>query len=250
MTLGISDARPLVVVGRAFGMRYAYGFADMLPLYVLFLALSPLALALMAARRTPLVIAASLAFWIGGALMPEAVFVTRTAFSDVSWQVCFFLPLVAGYHGPYLRERWQGLGPRRQREVAIGLGALATGLLFLSWLDSYRHVLWREHLPLLRFLFEKTRVGPGRLCVAGVWLLFLYGVAKRFEPVLRRTVGVLFEPLGRNSLYVYIVQSAFVFPLFNVYTTDFWPATFRGGLVLAAIWIMARERVLFDWIPR
>ncbi len=99
-------------------------------------------------------------------------------------------------------------------------------------------------------LFDKVRVGPGRLVVAAIWLVFLYAIVKRFEPMVMRWTGWFLEPFGRNSHYVYIVQSALVFPLFNPFVRSFWVATVEEVFVLAAVWVMVKKRVLFDWIPR
>jgi hypothetical protein len=132
----------------------------------------------------------------------------------------------------------------------VVLVLVSFGLGYLSWLDRFRRALWPGHERVFRFLFDKVRVGPGRLLVAAVWLVCLYAIVKRFEPAILRSVGRFFEPLGRNSLYVYIVQSALVFPLFNLYVRTFWVATAEDVLVLGAVWVMVKKRVLFDWIPR
>ena len=250
LTLGISrDPLPLLLA-KAVCLRYTYGLADMLPLYAVFLASAPLALVLLVTGRTWLVVAASLGVWIGGLLMPAPICVTRSAFSDVSWQICFFLPLVAGYHADAIHRTWTGLSARTRAASMVLLALVSLGLGYLSWLDRFRRALWPGHAHVLRVLFDKVRVGPGRLFVAAVWLVFLYAVVKRFEPTVLRSVGRFFEPLGRNSLYVYIVQSALVFPLFNLYARSFWIATAEDVLVLGAVWVMVEKRVLFAWIPR
>ncbi len=250
VTLGLSADPPLALVLKAFCLRYTYGLADMLPLYALFLTAAPLALVLLARRHTLLVLAASLSVWVGGLLMPAPINLTRSSLSDVSWQVCFFLPLVAGYHVETLRGAWARIGKRTRSLGSVVLTVLSLGLGYLSWLDRFRKALWLEHPDLSPFLFDKVRVGPGRLVVAAVWLVFLYAIVKRFEPAVIRGIGWFLGPLGRNSLYVYIVQSALVFPLFNLYARSLWVATAEDLLVLAAVWVMVNRRVLFDWIPR
>jgi hypothetical protein len=250
VTLGLVSDPPLRLVLKAICLRYTYGLADILPLYALFLAAAPLALVLLSRGQTLLVLAASLSVWIGGLLMPAAINLTRSSLSDFSWQACFFLALVAGYHAGTLRSLWARLGEGARSLGLITVAALSVGLGYLSWLDRFRNGLWPAHPGLSSFLFDKVRVGPGRLAVAAVWLVFLYAIVKRFEPAVMRWTGWFLEPLGRNSLYVYIVQSALVFPLFNLFVGSFWLATVEDAFVLAAVWVMVKRRVLFDWIPR
>jgi hypothetical protein len=250
VTLGLSVEPPLQVVLKAICLRYTYGLADMLPLYALFLAAAPVALFLLTEGHTLVVVALSLAVWLGNLLMPASVNLTRSSLSDASWQVCFFLALVAGFHVRALARWWSGLALGTRVGAAIFVGALSLALGYLSWLDRFRKAVWPDNPEISAFLFDKVRVGPGRLLVAAVWLVFLYGVVKAVEPAARRTVGGFLEPLGRNSLYVYIVQAVIVFPLFNVYVRTFWAATVEDAFVLAAVWFLVRRRVLFDWIPR
>jgi hypothetical protein len=250
VTLEISGDPPLRLLVRALCLRYTYGFADMLPIYALFLALAPLALLLLSGGFTTLVLATSLAFWAGGLLMPLPLRFTGTPFPEMSWQVCFFPALVVGYHAAEVREHWTGLSERTRTLVVLGLCSAALAFGYLSWLDRYRDALWPDHATLLHFLFGKTRVGPGRIVVASVWLLALYVAVKAFEPAFLRAVGWLLIPLGRNSLQVYILHSAAAFFLFNLRTQVFWLASLEDAVVVGVLWLLVTTRVPPGWLPR
>jgi hypothetical protein len=250
VSAALGQSGPLMMMAKVLSLQYTYERLDMLPLYILFLALAPLALALLSAGRGAFVVALSLAVWISGLLMPAPIRLTGSYFSDASWQVLFFLALVLGYHSPELREGLQRTTAQARRWLLIALGTPSVGLGYLSWLDRYCHALWRQQVPLLRFLFDKVRVGPGRLMVASLWLVFLYVAVKTFESPVLATVGPFFERLGRNSLYVYLVQSVLVSPRLNPYAHNFWRATTTDMLVLLVVWAMVRWRVLFGVIPR
>src|SRR5262249_11087436 len=104
--------------------------------------------------------------------------------------------------------------------------------------------------PLERYLFKRIEVGPGRLVVAVVWLFTLYELAIRYRGVVARTTGRIFEPLGRASLYVFIVQAFVTFPLYVNDRVGLVAGTLADVVIIGGIWLMVRYRVLFSVIPR
>jgi hypothetical protein len=74
--------------------------------------------------------------------------------------------------------------------------------------------------------------------------------AERNRAGLLRFAGPFLEPLGRASLYVYIVHSLICFFVSEKDPVSLVHGTLLDAAVLGAIWAMVRFRVLFALIPR
>jgi hypothetical protein len=149
-----------------------------------------------------------------------------------------------------VQDAWAKLESHTEMAVFRLLG-LATALtLYLSYWDVYRQPLLPEFRRYVDAALDDVKLGPGRVAIFALWMAFLWLLLKRNEGVVLRTIGRVLEPLGQNSLYVYVVHSLVLFPLAGHRTQDFWQASLRGALVVLLIWLMVRRRVLFSVIPR
>ena len=172
---------------------------DILPLYVVLLAATPLAMR--AARRagwTP-VLAVSAALWLAAQFKLEARLLGNPAhwlpvrcssFNFMAWQFLWIAGLATGETS--LRQPIIG----RQCRAAVGMSA---GVLVLVGLLA-RHGLWPQTLfsPHLYSWMDKWTLGPLRLLNFGAWVVFLLTWNPRLPAV--------FAPLsllGRNSLAVF-----------------------------------------------
>ena len=102
---------------------------------------------------------------------------------------------------------------------------------------------------------RQESLDPLRLVTMGSFTAAAYLVFARLERIAEPTVGRLLIPLGRSSVYVFIMQ---VFVCLGVASV---PALGGDGLGLAAntvvqvaclalLWLMVRRRVLFGLVPR
>lgn len=231
---------PLTVL-HAVTLRYTYGDHDVLALYAILLAFAPLPLYLMSRGWSHVVLAASAALWALVLILPgESTWAPRSAFSEPSWQLLFYGAMVAGYHA----HRLPALTPRAHARLLAVLVPVFAVTFAASWIHL------GDRTPLEIRLFHRVEVGPGRLVVAVVWLVTFYELANRYGAALARTVGRILEPLGRASLYVFIVQAFVTFPFYAGEDAGFVAATLADVLIIGVLWFMVRYRVLFSVIPR
>ncbi len=235
-----------VVLTRTLSLHYSYGWADFLTYYVpLFLA-APLLVWLMAHRLTWLVVLMSVlayasmsvdtAFW-----GPWGVF--------VQWQVHFVLGAVVGFHFPAILRWAKDLPPRAARRwqvVAIGaaVAVYAAGTV----------VLWRPSLvagdDAVNVLLFNGRLGVLRPVCSVVMFAGGYVAITLLQSRLR-ALGRVLTLFGRNSMYVYILQSVAVFAIpFLIGSGGLLRNTAIDLTVIGLIYLALRRRFLFGIIPR
>ncbi len=176
---------------------------DILPLYILFFALTPVVLRLAQRRGWAIVLALSASVWLIAQFQPFAAFVAAmshrpplrlSAFNLLAWQFLWIGGLATGeslMRGPHL--------PRAQRRSLIVPAALviAAGLLC-------RHgILLRPAMvPNFQFWVDKWRLGPLRVLNASAWALLLWS----WSPRPARGWLAPTALLGRHSLAVFALH--------------------------------------------
>lgn len=182
------------------------------------------------------------------------------AFPVLTWQVLFVHGLVAGYH---LQEIKDWFATRRGRAVFVlcvvitlfflAVSQLAPNTLVPSWakIDAWPSFYWS-----IRKYADKNSLGPLRLLNYAAFLIVLYAVLTRWWPLIQRTLGWFFVPIGQASLYVFIMHlvavqvSSMIIPFGFVTGTPMWATTLLHTGELAFLWLLVRHKVLFRWIPR
>lgn len=100
--------------------------------------------------------------------------------------------------------------------------------------------------------FARTFLGPGRLVNVFVLVVAAYALLTAYWKPVQRAVGWFLIPLGRATLYVFIVHVVLIAVIANI------PALQEGRVlvntaayvvVLALLWVMVRTRFLFRIIP-
>lgn len=251
ITLGISRDPIWLVIVKTLTFQYSYGLADMLPLYTLYLLFSIPALWLVARRRAWLVALISLAVWVIGFSAPEPVRMSKLFFSDTSWQFLFFSGLLVGCYFDQIKSRYKTISRSTRRKIIIGLSAVLALSFAASFGIFYHGYISANLRPLESFLFDKLKLGPGRVMVFYIFITLAYLAVKRYEATMVKWVGWFFLPLGQNSLYVYIVQSLIIFvPFGNPIKDNLLLASLEGLATLFVIWWLTKHKVLFKVIPR
>lgn len=244
---------------------------QILGFYVCVLLLAPLALRQLDRGRIWLVLSAS---WAAYALnrahpmMPTGA-QFEYAFPLLTWQLYFFNALAVGYHARYELPLWFAKHPWQLRLV-IGLAATAAlaSFLFAQTTDNPSFPSW-SRLDLVApgtfrawydAYFPKDTLGPLRVVSAASFLIVFYAILTYWWEPFRKALGWLFLPLGRNSLYVFLVHVVFIaaadqipgyfdgVPRFD--WRDIWFNTAVLAAILGALWVMVERRVLFGIIPR
>lgn len=252
-------------IAQALLLRIGPHQLQILGLYICLLALSPIALFLMSIGRTSLLLGLSwiayLYNWAYPSMPTGAQF--EYAFPLLTWQLLFFHGQALGYHR---QKVWEFMTSKTGRPLLIGAAALF--LLFFFWAQNtpnpvvpsfaklslippgffgniYNKYMLKNSLGLLRVVDDA--------CV----LIVVYGLLTRFWQPVNKAFGWFLIPIGRASLYVFIVHVFFVAAVGNVLPFGFpldhphlWINTIAHTLTLLGLWLLVRYEILYRWIPR
>lgn len=235
---------------------------NILGLFIVLLAVSPVAFCALDRGWWAPLVAASLTLFAAGRAWPVDVLPSQSEgpFPILVWQALFVHALVLGWH----RERITA-ALRRHREL------VAKAIFVMAVVAAYVQLQRRGADPLglntslgldpadwERFdatYFDKTTLDPVRVAVmlsvaGGVYLL-----ARQYTAAAQRLLGWLLLPLGRNSFYVFIVHvfvclAAASVPAFAGDGIGVVGNTLVQIACLALLLAMVRRRLLFDLIPR
>lgn len=257
-----ADPFPLWLA-KVFTLKMGPHQVQILGLYVVLLALSPLALFMFRQGWTRFFLGLSWVLYFLYAVQPlmptQAQF--EYAFPLLAWQLIFFHGMAAGYH----RDRLAALFAGRWGKPVIALAVVIfLACLFLAQNATNPFLPAWAHLSLVPpdtfnwlygAYFQKNTLGLGRLLNYAAALIVGYGLLTVAWRPLDRAFGWYFIPVGQATLYVFIVHiylilivTQFVKP--GLAPTHFWANTALHAAMLAAIWLMVRFKVLYRWIPR
>jgi hypothetical protein len=188
---------------------------DLLPLYVLLVAATPVFLEILRRRWGILALSvAAVAIFIFARVHPYAVALDpEGSFPPLLWQILFIAGLLAGCNLKKY-DRWSSW-------TKFGLAMSAwTGFAFLFWCEYWRVLGWPA-CP-IDLAFAKTPLTTAEmvryLCIITAILVS----TDLFWSYLRDTNFARFSQLlGRNSLAVYVTQ-VFVMELFGYLSTFWW----------------------------
>ena len=262
------------LVSNTLNLTYNYGWADFLGYYAVFLALAPLALLLLRHKLWWVIVSISLSLW----LAKDHIALPFPTFYGI-WQVYFFLGLVFGYHYTTLHDTFTQLSQGSKKLLRRGILVLTAITLAASFIFTFGTPFFDDHgatlagtlsylhLPssqamydffftvkenqLFKELFQNGRTGLLRLPVFLLWFGATFIVVRRYENQIIRFAGWLLLPLGRNSLYVYIIESiiAFAIPLV-VLPNNFGANSLINIAAILLCWVAVKRRFLFRIIPR
>ncbi len=234
---------------------------NVMGLYVILLALSPLVLMALSRGRAWLVLVISLGLYGLGTttrwrLLPSQF---EDSFPLLVWQVLFVLGMVAGYYRAPI-VTWFAARSRRVLLVACVLGAVA--LAVFSWSSPYFTNAYDVRLALLPEttfrtvydgFFERTFLGPGRLLNVLLVVIAGYALLSAYWRPLERALGWFLIPLGQATLYVFILHVFLILVAANVPALqqgNLWLNTAAYVVVLGLLWVMVKKRFLFRIVPR
>ncbi|MGX5716717.1 OpgC domain-containing protein [Arthrobacter sp. MAHUQ-56] len=231
---------------------------NVMGLYVVLLLASPLVLAALNRGKAAWVLAATLLLYAVGAVTRFRILPSQfeDSFPLLVWQVLFVVGLVAGYHR---RAILAWLRAHTWMVAACTIAAFA--LAFLSWGNPYLANSYDVRLALMPdaayrsmydALFARTYLAPGRLLNVLVLVVAAYAFLSAYWKPVQRVLGWFLIPLGRATLYVFIMHVVLIAVVANI------PALQQGSIllntaayvaVLGLLWIMVRTRFLFRIIP-
>ncbi len=242
-------------------LQQTFYLSDVMLLYTFLMVLSAGALWLLVNRRTHILLGASFGLWTYFQIAPASAqfpwnIIGNSTFNLAAWQMLFFVAMALGYHRDACAKKLEHL-PRTQYFLLMGmlflwlLGFSDTGAILLARVFPDANIE-----SLMRGLFAKSALAPGRLFASYIVFQFAYlAVTMAWKP-LWTILGWLLMPLGQNALYCYTVHIFFVgvaqigFRFFPIVPTLGILNTTLQALTLLLIWRMTQRKILFDVIPR
>jgi hypothetical protein len=242
-------------------LHHTYYLVDVMLLYTLLLAISPLAVLLLTSGHTWTVMLFSGGVWLLYQWFPAQAGVpwpitNNDTFAVAAWQVWFFGGMIVGYH----RSRiWRRLSRLPRLPAFLLLAVLAALLVALQLADGapLARIGGGNGPAALELLFGKESARPGRVIAFAVFFPLLYMVVTYAWRPLAWLIGWLCIPFGQNALYVYAMHlfavylSALILPFVAGY--DRFNPVHNTPVQIAAvlaIWLLVKREVLFDVIPR
>jgi hypothetical protein len=249
-------------------LRATWNGTDVLALYTLLLAATPLALVLLARGHAPLLLAGSASLWLAHQLSPAGLVIPwpiehAGTFPFAAWQLLFFGAVALGYH----RREVVALVERHPAPVGgwallprPALATAACGALLIGWAWAPTGAAAFVPGELVGGTFDpfsKSSLGIGRLVLFAAAIgLALAVVTVAWRPI-ERAFGWLLAPLGQASLYGYTVHLFLILLAYNVppyvggQDPSMAPHNTLGQLLLVlTLWAMVKRKVLFGLIPR
>jgi len=237
-------------------------FLTDIPLIYTFLMLAaPIGLWLLYQRQTKILVGASSALWLYSQIMPDVQIpwriVNSGTFDLAAWQFLFFIGMAIGYHRDALIEKLKRI-PR------VPYFILST-LLLASLVHFYMNdgTILNQFFPgldtpsCISDWFQKSSLAPGRLIASVIVFQFLYLAATLLWKPMHKFFGWLLLPLGQNSLYSYTMHVAVI--AFLSLTVPRLPSEIMSLenvntcvqlLAIFSVWVMIRQRFLFNIVPR
>ncbi len=258
---GLDFSDPVAFIVAVLTLHQTYYLVDIPLLYTILILAAPLALVMLAQGRTAVVLGSSWLLWLGYQYFPNETqlpwpIAGNYLFYLSAWQVFFFTGLVLGWHHGELTRRLAHF-PRRAALLLCGLGTCALIVLYrltnrLGSLVADTQAAQDVQLFLLEYVFGKADVRPGRIIASIIVFGFLYLLVTEAWRPIRRGLGWLLLPLGRDALYAYAAHVVLAIPAAMVVDAIAAPERFArpvnalmqiGALLL--IWLLIKGRVLF-----
>lgn len=196
----------------------AYYLVDVMQLYTLLLAVTPLALWLLDRGRWRWLLALCIGIWLtfqlsdGEFHLPWPI-QDNPVFVFASWQLLFIGAMVLGYERVAVQRVWTRLTKPIRTRLPGGWLPLLTMLVgFMIWLHMTNGAILRElglvADPAAAFdvWFDKTRLPPLRLLASAIVFAFAWTVVDRFWSILIRISGSLILPIGTRALSAYVTH--------------------------------------------
>lgn len=234
---------------------------NIMGLYVVLLAVSPLILLLLVRRLWPVALGISVALHVVGALAPTRLLPSQfeDSFPLLSWQLLFVVGMVVGYHRRSIVAWWSSRAGRIVLPVCVLLAVL---LGLFAWSNPYLADPLDVRLSLLPDAtyqsvydawFQRTRIEPGRLLDVLLVVVVGYAALTAFWRPIHRALGWFLVPLGQATLYVFVMHVLLALVVANVpglASAGVVVGTLAYVVILGLLWVMVRTRFLFRLVPR
>ncbi|MFN0072588.1 MAG: OpgC domain-containing protein [Chloroflexota bacterium] len=257
--LGLTD--PVELIVGTLTLHYTYHGTDILWMYTILIAASPLIFHLLITGRTMQLLYGAVALWIAYQLFPNQAAIPWIAgnavnFPVAAWQLYFVIGLACGHHRGAIRQRLQVI----PIWPAFALATLAfIALIILDWgHETGRIATW----PLLQALnaeiyhqvFDKSSVAWGRLPAFAIAACFYFLAVSLFWRPIVHIFGWLLVPLGQHALLAYCVHLLAIVAMYNA---DVWGLydrspvsnTLLQSITVALVWGVVKSWATLESLP-
>jgi hypothetical protein len=229
--------------------RYIYGWANFLMMYVPMFLLAPLLVWALRRRLDALVLIVSLAAYASLTWHGEGA-----AQGYLQWQADFVLGAVIGFHFKSIGSRLGAVAHAVRTRLAW-IAMTAAALLYAAGMVMLYHPSWHDGSRLYDDLLADNRLGLIRPLLCVVMFAGGYAALTMLRRPVMATVGPLLELFGKNSLYVYVAQSLFVFVVPLVLPRQsgiggFFVNSAVDLAIVGIVWLGLRTEFLTRYVPR
>ena len=238
---------PLAAIWRATTLLYQPGYINILPLYIVLLAVFPL-IVWAASRRPMATLAVSIAIWIGakhGLNLPSWPETIGWFFNPFAWQLLFTVGVVAG-----VMYRRGGSLPRSPWLIALAAGYTLLCLVAAAPWVNIPHLGLPRLIPLdMLPIISKSSLSAWRLANILAIAYLAAVVVPAGARWLRSRAAMLVVDCGRNSLDIFCLGTVLSFAGFVVLLEGgrTWPyqlavnAIGMGVMLCTAAWLTRRK---------
>jgi hypothetical protein len=232
-------------------------FMNILPLYVVFLGLTPIALEALRRNRGVWMLAASFALYLVAQRYPGWGRIAdpisgKRIFNIEAWQFVFFAGLFLGYHRDYISAVFW---PRHRRWLLPLCWSVFGTIFVFAQLQrptfARLGLVWRAANP---YFWGKLTAAPGQTVYFFAMLVISYWLVRRVIADEGSRAYKLVQPLatiGRYSLYCFLIHLVFALAS-SAANLSTWPDWIQETLTVAAVIViyqMAKNRILAKVIP-
>jgi hypothetical protein len=255
--LGLYIERPLAAVLSGLGLVYKPALLDILPMYVLFMLVSPLLLLHGLHRGWGGILAGSVLLWLAAqfdlgrllfdlfheALRLRVSYAEMGAFEQFGWQFLWVLGL------------WMGstIGSGSAASIRFPTWLVRTAIGYAALCFVWRHALGQTPFPGepgLNLMFDKWHVGPLRL----INFFALLILAMHFGPWLKTHLPRLrvLETLGRASLPVFCAHLVVALTALTVFgkASDARPWSVDVAIVAGGMLVLYTVAMLSEFLDK
>jgi len=239
---------------------------QILGLYVLLLAFSPVVIYLLKKNHWGLVLTVITVLYLYQTTYPsrpsKAQF--EYAFPLLSWQFIFYSALIAGY---FFEEIKKILIKKKYFVISV-LVIMNSYFVFFAWNSpnqafpewpNINYYSSQEFYFLHNKWYGKSNLGVLRIINNIVFWSFVYFLLTKFWKPINKLIGWIFIPIGQYSLYVFIMHLPIIYVLDLVLEYSSSAPHFNGETIIQnsaihiiaimSLWMMVKFKFLIKYIP-
>lgn len=219
-------------------LQYIYGWADFLARYAIFMFFAPIALFLIAYKKTHILILLSLLVWFVSPAIGSEHF--------SAWQLLFFAGMIIGSKLDAIMSFFSN--PKNKKITITVLTAAAVTAVWSLYVDLIYPAIISFHFnnslfillmdtfhipyPLHDTLFSKEVMPLPRVFISLLWFLAALILFSRYKKTIKKYSSSFLSFLGQNSLSVYTIHSLIIFSVFILFTNTEARFGFVGSTVI------------------